>query len=241
MATISITTTQNIELEYELAGLGERILARIIDWIVIIAYAGVFLALIGLSNIDTFFDNNGWFILIIILPIFFYDLISELWLDGQSLGKKAMAIKVISLNGEQPSAGQYLIRWLFRIIDFSFSGSLCALISVAVTEKHQRLGDIIAGTTLVKTKARTGFNQTIFTPTIDEQYIITYPEAINLSDRDMQLIKEVILNVQKSGNTMLALQTMNKIEQVLHITSKHHPMDFLHIVLKDYNHLSSKL
>ena len=116
----------------------------------IAGYAIAIVLLIGFGNIDRFFSNNGWLVVVFFLPVVFYDLISEILLDGQSVGKKVMGIKVVSLNGAQPSLGQYLLRWVFRIVDFSFSGSLVAVIMVAVTEKKQRLGDMLAGTTWLK-------------------------------------------------------------------------------------------
>jgi len=140
MSTISITTTQNIEVEYDLAGLGERIVGRILDWVLVVVYAFLIVfVLIGTSQINSFFENNGWMIILFIIPPFFYDLVCEILFNGQSLGKKVMGIKVISLNGEQPTLGQYLIRWLFRLVDFSFTSSLCGLICVAYTEKGPRL------------------------------------------------------------------------------------------------------
>lgn len=242
MSTIAITTTQNIELEYDLASLGERIVGRLLDIILIVIYALIIIfILIGSTNFGQFLDSNGWVIFLFILPVFFYDLVCEMFFNGQSLGKKIMGIRVISLNGEQASFGQYLIRWLFRLVDFTFTSGLCALIMVAATERRQRLGDMIAGTTLVKTKPRTNINQTLFVPTEEIEYDATYPEVVNLSDKDMQLVKEVLINVRRSGNTMLALQTMNKIEQVLNITSRQEPVDFLFTILADYNKLASKL
>lgn len=242
MSTISITTTQNIEVEYDLASLGERIVGRLLDWVLIVVYALILIfTLIGFGNLGSFLGNNPLIVFFLVLPAFFYDLGCEILFNGQSLGKKVMGIKVISLNGEQPNLGQYLIRWLFRLVDFSFTSSLCALIMVAATEKRQRLGDMIAGTTLVKTKPRTNIQQTLYVPTEEKEYNPTYPEVINLSDSDIQLVKEVLINVQRSKNTMLALQAMNKIEQVLHITSKQEPVNFLYTVLADYNNLASRL
>jgi uncharacterized RDD family membrane protein YckC len=242
MSTISITTTQNIEVEYDLASLGERILGRILDGIFLVIYIFIFVfVLIGASKLGGFIENNPWLIMAFAAPVFFYDLVLEAFFNGQSLGKKIMGIKVISLNGEQASLGQYLIRWLFRLVDFTFSGSLCALIMVAATEKRQRLGDMIAGTTLVRVKPRTQMHQTLYVPTEENVYVPTYPEVINLSDRDMHIVKEVVMNVQRSRNTMLALDTMNKIEQVLNIKSKQEPMQFLLTILSDYNNLASRL
>jgi uncharacterized RDD family membrane protein YckC len=242
MNTISITTTQNIEVEYDLASVGERIVGRLLDGLLLGVYVFIIIfVVIGTSHLGSFFENNGWLIIVFIIPVVFYDLACETLFNGQSLGKKIMAIKVISLNGEQPSLSQYLIRWLFRLVDFTFTSSLCGLIMVAATEKRQRLGDMIAGTTLVKTKPRANISQTLYVPTTEVIYTPTYPEVINLSDSDIQLVKEVLINVQKTYNTMLALQAMNRIEQVLHITSKQEPVNFLYTVLADYNHLASKL
>jgi len=241
MSTISITTTQNIELEYDLASLGERIIARILDGLIIVGYVLLVIAVIGFSNFGDFIGQNIWVAFVLAIPYIFYDLVSEMLLNGQSVGKRVMAIKVISLDGGQATTSQYLIRWLFRLIDFTFTSSLLALIMVAATERRQRLGDKVANTTLVKTKPRSSFQQTLYTPTVENDYKVSYPDVVNLSDSDMQLIKEVIINVQKTGNTMLAVQTMNKIEQVLHITSQHEPLTFLYTVLSDYNHLASKL
>jgi len=243
MNTIKITTSQNIDLEYELGSLGDRVLGRILDGLVLGAYCLVFAAIIGFGNIGDFIGANIWLIVVVIfLPIFFYDLLCEMFLNGQSFGKKIMSIKVISLNGGQPTYSQYLTRWIFRLVDFSLSGSLVAFITVAVSEKKQRLGDIIAGTTLVKTKARTHIDDTLYVQTAPVDYKVTYPEVINLSDGDIQIVKEVLNNVRRSGNTMLAAEAQQKIENVLKIKNLHYDsMSFLQVILADYNHLASQL
>lgn len=242
MNTIKITTSQNIDLEYELGSLGDRIVARIIDMLIAFAYIIIVVAFtIGFSG------NGGGssmmiIMLLLFLPILFYDLVCEITLNGQTPGKKVRNIKVISITGEQPSFSQYLIRWLFRLIDFSFSSGLVALIMVAVSEKKQRLGDLVAGTTLVKTTPRTQLSQTIYAPVQNNDYQLTYPEVINLKDSDIELIKEVLRSFHNTGNTMLTVQAKQKIEQVLHIMSKQvEPWDFLGVILKDYYYVTSQL
>lgn len=241
MAVISITTTQNIALEYDLASLGERIVATIVDLVIMGAY--LFLITMVLSSSAGAFDNGAaWLYVFLFLPVAFYSLLSEQFFNGQTVGKRVMGIKVISLNGNQASFGQYLTRWLFRLVDMWLFGFVLATIMVAVTERHQRIGDLIAGTVLVKTKPRSALQQTLYTPVADTNYTANYPEVINLRDSDMQLVKEVLINVQKTGNTMLALQMMRKIEAVLNIQSKHaEPVNFLYAILSDYNHLTAKL
>lgn len=242
MAVISITTTQNIELEYDLASLGERMVAAIIDLVIIVGYI-ILIELFGAFSNGLFNTDAGWIVFfIIMLPVTFYSLLSETVLNGQTVGKRVMGIKVISLSGNQPAFSQYLIRWLFRMVDIWMSSFVLATIMVAATEKHQRLGDIVAGTTLVKTRPRTSVHQTLYMPVVDTNYVANYPEVTQLSDSDMQLVKEVLINVSRSGNAMLAVQTMHKIEDVLKIKSRHEDaVSFLQTLLSDYNHLTSKM
>ncbi len=243
MGIISVTTTQNIELDYELAGLSDRIFARLLDFLCIGGYAVLIMAIVGFGNFDNFLSNNTWiFIIVLVIPIVFYHLICETMFNGQSVGKMVLNIRVISLNGNQPALSQYLMRWLFRLIDFTLSGSLLAVILVAATEKHQRLGDIVAGTAVIKTKPKTKIAHTIYAPVAENSYVPVYPEVINLSDKDIQLVKEVLLNAHRYSNTMILFDTMRKIENVLHIQNKHDSsFHFLYAIIQDYNYLASTL
>ena len=236
MSKISIVTPQNIELDYELGSVGDRIVSGLVDIAIIIAYcivAGIVLAYTNLHNTTQVVTTTITF-----LPVMFYSLFSELLMQGQTVGKRIMHIRVISLTGNQPAFSQYLIRWLFRLIDIWLSSFLLAIIIIAVNEKRQRLGDIVANTTLIKTIAKTSIQQTMYVPVVENNYRATYPEVIHLKDTDIQLIKEVLLNIEKSGNTQLSLHIMGKIETTLGIKSQHEPLTFLYAVLSDYNYLS---
>lgn len=241
MNSIRITTTQNIEIEYELANVGERILAWLID-------IGIFLAYFFLLGIVGAFQLaeaiSGVEVLVILLlasPYIFYNLACDIFLNGQTIGKRVMKIKVISLNGEQPTIGQYILRWLFRIVDIYFFYALPAFIAVIVSDKKQRIGDMIAGTTVIRTQPRTNFQQTLYTPTPDLNYTVSFPEVVNLTDKDMQLIKEVILNTNKSGNTVMAYHAAERIKQTLNVQTTLEPQYFLQVLLADYNHLTAKM
>lgn len=237
MSTIKIETTQNIELEYDLASVGERLLGYLVDLLVIIAYCIVVLILLSSTGL---INRGQWMILIFYIPVYFYDLVSEISLNGQSVGKRVMNIKVISLDGAQPTLGQYLIRWVFRLVDFPLTGYLGGLFSVVVTDRRQRIGDIVAGTTLIKTLPRTNIHQTIYTPVEQLNYKVLFPEVVNLSDTDMQLIKEVVINVNNSGNLWLAHQAADKIKQTLGIQTALEPSTLLRALLSDYNYLTGR-
>jgi len=242
MNTISITTTQNIDIEFYLASVGDRILGRIIDWLVLAGYVILLLAVIGFGNIEGFFSGFPWVVILFALPVVFYDLLCEIFFNGQSAGKKAMGIKVINLAGDQPSLGQYLLRWAFRLVDFSLSSGLVAVIMVAASDKKQRLGDLVAGTVLVKTKPRTTLTDTWYQPTAETTYMVTYPEVIQLKDSDIQLVKEVMNTARQTGNLQLLWQAQQKIEMVLRIQSRQtDARDFLATIIADFNHVTAQL
>src|ERR1700761_5193159 len=165
MGVIVVQTAQNIEIEYEIGGLGERILARLIDFAVFIPFV-IALFIAAAAQMDNI--ALGIFGVVLVLIYAFYDLVFEVFFNGQSLGKRVMKIKVISLDGARPKFSQYLLRWLFRIVDFTLTLQVCGLITAAVSNKQQRVGDIVAGTTLIKTKPRTTINNLVFTPVVNE-------------------------------------------------------------------------
>lgn len=143
MQTVKITTSQNIDIDYEVAGLGERVLARIVDIGVFtgITYALYFVCIFFfLSTFDGHQAGGVPTALIVIgiiyaIVITFYDLVAEIFFDGQSIGKYAIKIRVVNINGARPTVGQYLLRWVFRLLDFGLTLGIGALISVAVSEK----------------------------------------------------------------------------------------------------------
>jgi uncharacterized RDD family membrane protein YckC len=238
MQTIRITTSQNIDIDYEIAGLGERIVARLIDFGIFIL---ILISFTITGAITAFRDSSIIMIIIIIivcLLFVFYDLLCEVFMNGQSIGKRVMKIKVISLEGGRPSFGQYLLRWLFRIVDFALTFGGCALITAAVSEKCQRVGDIVAGTTLIKTNSRSQIDSLAFYP-VAEGYTPVFNEASQLKDRDIILIHEVIAAYIKSGNTVIIYNTAAQLKKVLAINSHSEMNDllFLQTLVKDYNHI----
>ncbi|HVV56370.1 MAG TPA: RDD family protein [Mucilaginibacter sp.] len=243
MQTIRITTSQNVDIDYEVAGLGERILGRLIDLGILAAlyFAGLFGAGIAgaLSGSDT--------VIIVLLAIYgtifvFYDLVFEILMNGQSIGKRIMKIKVISLDGAQPRVGQYLLRWLFRIVDFLlFEPGVVALVAAAVNEKTQRVGDMVAGTLLIRTSPRTKSSSIVFMP-VNDGYQPVFSEAGRLNDRDIELIHEVIQSYIKTGNNIIVYRMALKVKEHLGITPPQgmNDMSFLQTIIKDYNHISSQ-
>jgi uncharacterized RDD family membrane protein YckC len=241
METIKVNTSQHVEIDYPVAGLGERVAARLIDaalFVVTFILFGILLSMTGIMQI-------GEIAFIIMVVVYgccyvFYDLLCEIFWNGQSVGKRLLKIKVISIDGVQPSIGQYFMRWIFRIVDFTLTGSLCGLICVAVSEKKQRVGDLVAGTTLIKTEPRTLFNDIAFHPT-PEDYTLVFNNVHLLTDRDIELIHEVLNTYYRTLNKTLIYQMAEKVMNLLSIKLPEgmNELDFLKTVVADYKHATS--
>jgi uncharacterized RDD family membrane protein YckC len=239
MNTIKISTTQNIDIDFEIAGLAERIWARMIDIGIFIAIFFLYLAL-GIGGIG---GSKLHFVMVVIIIIaMVYPFVMEVFFNGQSIGKKALKIKVISLDGERPTLGQYAIRWIARLIDFTVTGGAVGLVLVAITDKNQRLGDLLANTSVVKTQPRTTFEDLYFTQPTEETYEPVFSEAQNLSTEDVYLMNEVLKTYRKTFN----IELVNKLEIKMRIkyqitNDKKTQTGFLTTILKDYNHFQSNL
>jgi uncharacterized RDD family membrane protein YckC len=238
MQTIRITTPQNIDIDYEIAGVGERVLARLIDYgifILILIMGAIVGGISGGVNSEL---TIGVLVVIYAVLYVFYDLGCEVFMNGQSIGKRFMKIKVASLDGARPSVSQYLLRWLFRIVDFTLTSDLCALISVAVSDKSQRVGDMVAGTTLIKTSPRTVMHDIDFIAMADN-YQPAFTQADQLSDKDISLIQDVVKNYFETGNRTLVHNAAARIKELLSAVPPAGMDDllFLQTVVKDYSHI----
>ncbi len=237
MEIITVHTTQNIDIDYEIGGLGERILAYLIDLAIFVA-----LAIIGgiLSNVLSDGGVGAYFI-IVGLMLLFYDLVCESFFNGQSVGKVVMKIRVISLDGTRPKFSQFLLRWLFRLVDFSLTSWLGGVISIIISDKGQRIGDIIAGTVVIRTKPRTKMNNLVFA-TVEDSYQPVFAQAGQLKDADISLIHEVIESYFKTGNNVAVYKMADRIREYLQISlpPNMNSMQFLQTIIKDYSHITAQ-
>lgn len=243
MQTIKITTTQNVEIEYALASIGDRILAALIDYAILIGY---FIgALLLLTNLPVGGGSGRIALFVIIyLPVFLYDLLCEVLLDGQSLGKKQMQIKVVKIDGSQPDVSSYLLRWLLRLVDITLTSGGAAILSILINGKGQRLGDIAAGTTVIKLKSTIGLQDTIFTR-LATDYQPVFSQAAQLSDADIAVVKEVLdasLAIENASvGDHLEAKARQALEEKMGLKTDMSPRAFLSTVLRDYNYFKGRV
>lgn len=238
MQTVPIETAQNVTIEYETAGVGERILSALVDYIILFSYA--FLVLLGYFAAGNYLKNYSVaFFILAALPAFLYDLICETAMDGQSFGKKLIGIKVVKLDGSQPSLGSYLLRWILRIVDISFLAGSVAVLTILLNGKGQRLGDIAAGTTVIRLKQTVMISDTILVA-LGDDYRPVFPAAARLDDAVVTIIKETLEFDRKNRSAPSAyrilLKARSRLEEVMKVSTDMEPKVFLETVLKDYNY-----
>lgn len=236
MQTVTVRTTQNVFIEYPVASLGDRILAYFIDLLIIIAY--YILSIIFLTGTNAF--SIALVIGVLIIPAFLYHLVFEIFMNGQSPGKRQMRIKVVRLDGTPPTIGNFIIRWLLRLIEIDALSGAVALITIAVSGKGQRLGDVAAGTTVVRLVERHEVTAKEVFTVADESYTPVFLQVIQLTDQDIELIQQTLEVNRNTGNQVPMLSVTERIKSTLGIQTDLPPVTFLYTIVKDYGYLTSK-
>ena len=201
MKTVDVITAHNISIDYEAASLASRGVALFLDLLIITVYTAIMSQIIAIT---TFRASEGVIILlyiIVLIPVTFYSLLFEYLLKGQTVGKMAMGIRVVNLNGENATLNDYTLRWTFRIIDFWFSAGAIGSLFISTTEKGQRLGDVLAQTAVVRNKPEQVYSiRDILNIKDRTKHEPTYLAVSKFTDEDMILIKNAINRVKRYPN-----------------------------------------
>ncbi|MGW8122787.1 RDD family protein [Roseivirga echinicomitans] len=236
MQAVSIQTSQNIQLEYPLAGIGDRILAFVIDAVIIISFFFITSVILNVAGLPMTTAMN----ILLSIVAYLYRLVSEVFFNGQTIGKLALRIKVVKLDGSVPSFSAYFLRWLLEPIDFLIVG--LGVVFIILSKNGQRIGDLLAGTTVVKMKKITATNvrNKMVMETIDENYVPKIPEAAQLADSEIHLIKDA-LSVFRDGAKQKPLQLIEeKLKEKYNIKSDMPTVKFMYTLLRDHTHYMTK-
>lgn len=230
---IEIRTAHNIVVYYTLASPIDRLVGLILD-LVVMAVLSVAVAL-TLS----FALNSEAFLQVMILLIWsFYHLLFEVFNRGQSPGKMLIKTKVVNLRGLSPSPGEALLRWIFRLLDFTLSVGCVGGISIFSSPKNQRIGDLVSGCIVIKQKKSGDISLARVLSIQDRERQVLYPQVARYEEKDMILIKEVLSRHQKWKNqsTKRAIMTLSdKIAEDLKVSLKTtNRITLLEDVIKDY-------
>ena len=148
---ITIVTPEGIELQLALAGAGSRFIAGAID-------LALQLLLLGLSALATLALIGGGvgvalFAMAAFAALYLYDILFEVLASGRTPGKRVTHLRVVRDEGAPVDLPASAIRNLLRLIDLLPAAYLLGLLSILVTERNQRLGDLAAGTLVIRDAA----------------------------------------------------------------------------------------
>ena len=228
-SNLLIDTPENLVLEAEIAGFGSRFIAALIDYIIIyIALIGLWLLFLRSFTFGQ--EDNVWgialFFVIQFTVFFFYHLIFEFSMSGQTLGKRLIGVRVVQSSGMPLTVTSLLIRNFVRLIDFMPIFYGIGLLMFFVTKKTQRLGDLAARTIVIREQKQLSVSA------LKEDYFVRYfhisrtdvpPDYINL-DRLTQQERYTIVNylnrrTELSNREMIVVPLALRIARMMGIES----------------------
>lgn len=251
MKTIEFESAQNVKIEYELASVGQRTAAAMLDFLMFAIYFIIFGMVVGFTG--WFQEDLGSFLflqlLLMKLPWIFYNPTIEYLTQGQSLGKYILGIRVVTLSGERPGLREVFTRWIFKgdflwisadfFVLFWFGIGLMGIVYAGTSRRNQRIGDVMANTIVIKNKSSINYSlKDVLAIRSQSDYTPEYPQAIRFTDEDMLLIKNTIQRVKKYPNTetkKFAVELADKSAEFIGLpeTPKKR-LQFLQTLLQDY-------
>ncbi len=211
MTAPSVVTPEAVPLDLRLAGLGSRFLGLVIDWA--IQFAALFallMASIALSGQGLGGVGIAILILLAFLIIFGYPVVLETLWRGRTVGKAALGLRVVTTEGGPITFRHAAIRTALGIVDFPLTSGAAAVISVLATRRNQRLGDLAAGTLVLR--ERTGLAQPVATtfsvPVGLESYAASL-DVSGLTGEDYRAVRALVLrapNLSPPVRYQLALE-----------------------------------
>ncbi len=186
---IDILTSQNVVISYELATLGNRLSSNFIDLLVVY----------GINFIRTELADGGLnpsFMFLSILFIWAYHLVFAIFFRGNTLGMRAVGIKVMRPGGGNVEFSDLFLRWITRPLDITLSSGALAIFLILGSEKRQRLGDMLAGTVVVHKKHSMHFSLKdilMFHEKTNTEGV-QYPGVRHIRESDMLVIKNLLNN-----------------------------------------------
>jgi uncharacterized RDD family membrane protein YckC len=230
MRNIDFRTSHNIVLSYPLASPYQRVMAYFIDIVIVYILFVLTLFIVGENEITKLILSTIYF--------FLYHLLFEIFAMGQSLGKKILKIRVVGLDGKTPSLKQYIVRWSFRLIDVGLTLGSLGFFAIYSSPLGQRIGDLLAGTTVVSTTHILYNNLSELEKLNKTKRDTKYAAVVQYTDEEMITVKKMLQRYKSNPNDDngdLIVDLSQKIAKDLNIPNiKGSRVEFLENVLSDY-------
>ena len=248
MSQIDINTSQNVNISFKLAGIGERIVAFVIDMVIkVMIFLILIYILTNIFGLENYLSNlDPWaaaaIVSLLTLPVQIYTLVLESLMEGQTFGKKIMKIKVVKIDGYQANFGDYLMRWVSRLPDIWLTSGIAGVVAMIVSKNNQRLGDLATGTAVISLKNSVNISHTIL-ENLKTDYIPRFPQVVGLNDNDVRIIKENYHRAVAVDDKQIITKLSDKIKETLNLQfdpAEFSERKFIDKVIKDYNFYTGK-
>lgn len=241
--TARINTTQNVIIQYEVASAGERVLARLLDVVLFLAYTILMTFILNqiMSNMSwkTKEEVGSVLYILVMIPVVTYTLWCESIFNGKTFGKMILGLKVVKTDGTPAGLGDFSFRWITRVLEGELAIFTALALPVAIiSNRGQRIGDMIAGTIVIRTKVRSSIRNTILAQ-INPSYRVVFPQVAVLTDKDMNIIRNIMQQAYSTANYALMEMLAVKVKQTMKVNPDPRQLpapQFLNIVLADYAH-----
>jgi len=173
----AVVIPEAVPLDLDTAGLGSRFLGLIIDWA--IQGTALVVLLIIVANASFGWLGTTIVLLLVFLVIWGYPIALETLWRGRTVGKAAMGLRVVTTEGGQIGFRHAAVRTALGLVDFILTSGACAVICVLLTSRNQRLGDLAAGTLVLR--ERTGLRRPTPTTFAAPLGLDAYADSLDLA------------------------------------------------------------
>ena len=150
-----IVTPEAVLLEFETAGVASRTIAELLD--LGVQFAGLMVVLIAVSFVSTVVGGDVLAVVVSLVAFFFalvgYPAVMETFWNGRTLGKAAMGLRVVTREGAPERFRHAAIRSMIGLVEIYLLLGIPAAISIVTSRRDQRLGDLVAGTLVLRQRA----------------------------------------------------------------------------------------
>ncbi len=203
-----IVTPEAVVLEFETAGVASRILARIIDGIAL--WLGLLAFLLAMGVLLEGSNSQTLAIVLVVLVVFFaifgyWMLLETVW-HGRTLGKAAMGLRVVTLEGAPVTFRHSAIRAIVGVVDFFVPPiGPVAVVTVGLSSNNQRLGDLAAGTIVLRERKDAGPLVALnLTEPQGRPELMASLQLARLSDAQYGVVRRYLLRVSKMDPSVRA-------------------------------------
>jgi uncharacterized RDD family membrane protein YckC len=230
---VTIATPEGVELELVLAGLGSRFMAALLD--LVIQLGAIFALAVVLAPVGDSGFLLAAYLVAVFLVLFAYDMVLETWNRGRTVGKLAAGLRVVRSGGEPVGFLTAAVRNFLRLADFLPVLYVVGVITILVTSRNQRLGDLAAGTLVIRERRPAVTPEGTYLPPAPTDAPFLEWDVSGVSAEDVATLRQFLdrrLALQPSARAHLATDLAARVRpKVVGAPDGWHPESFIEAVV----------